>query len=369
MRNWLKSIISVMAVVATVGVTNSTYGVAAFARQTGVACSSCHTSAGFPTLTPFGQAFKAGGYTQGNEDAMMGDGEALSIPKAMNLSVVFKARHETVISGGTTTNELQVLDEGAILAGGRVGKNIGFLIEGGGDFVNFKLPMVYDVGPVKLGIVPWMSDGLGPAFAMETISTGNADNIRINENKHAVSAQSAVDWGGAQTSSGVGLYVWHPMGFLLVTPWAEGVNGAGWIDGGDIGYYARAAATPELDFGQLAAGVAYKGGAFASTTYSYICADVQLILSDIPLMATITYANDLANTGSAVAVAVDYQVLEDQRFNVNAGFLYDLGGNGNSDLNVGIKWGIALNLRLDVNVGYNLDSGDVLIQPMLFGSF
>ena len=37
------------------------YAVPSFARQTGLACSSCHTV--FPELTPFGRAFKLHGYT------------------------------------------------------------------------------------------------------------------------------------------------------------------------------------------------------------------------------------------------------------------------------------------------------------------
>src|SRR5689334_5266121 len=36
-----------------------------FARQTGMPCAQCHTTAFGPALTPFGQAFKLGGYTMG----------------------------------------------------------------------------------------------------------------------------------------------------------------------------------------------------------------------------------------------------------------------------------------------------------------
>src|SRR6476660_2116269 len=36
-----------------------------FAEQTGQACAQCHTTAFGPALTPFGQAFKLGGYTMG----------------------------------------------------------------------------------------------------------------------------------------------------------------------------------------------------------------------------------------------------------------------------------------------------------------
>jgi hypothetical protein len=36
-----------------------------FARQTGAACSQCHTQSFGPNLTPFGRDFKLGGYTMG----------------------------------------------------------------------------------------------------------------------------------------------------------------------------------------------------------------------------------------------------------------------------------------------------------------
>jgi hypothetical protein len=36
-----------------------------FSRQTGQACSSCHTQSFGPNLTPMGRDFKLGGYTMG----------------------------------------------------------------------------------------------------------------------------------------------------------------------------------------------------------------------------------------------------------------------------------------------------------------
>lgn len=40
---------------------SSAYALPSYARQTGMACASCHTQ--FPELTPFGRSFKLGGYT------------------------------------------------------------------------------------------------------------------------------------------------------------------------------------------------------------------------------------------------------------------------------------------------------------------
>ena len=43
----------------------SAEAVPSFARQTGLACSKCHTQFFGPNLTPFGRDFKLGGYTMG----------------------------------------------------------------------------------------------------------------------------------------------------------------------------------------------------------------------------------------------------------------------------------------------------------------
>src|SRR5580704_8951311 len=58
------------------------HAVPAFAQQTGQPCTTCHIGAFGPQLTPFGRAFKIGGYTQTG-----GDGIAAQIPlSAMVLS-------------------------------------------------------------------------------------------------------------------------------------------------------------------------------------------------------------------------------------------------------------------------------------------
>lgn len=48
-----------------------------FAAQTGQPCATCHVGGFGPQLTPFGRAFKIGGYTQTG-----GDGPAAHVPLA-----------------------------------------------------------------------------------------------------------------------------------------------------------------------------------------------------------------------------------------------------------------------------------------------
>ena len=69
----------------------SAWAVPAFARQTGMSCSQCHTV--FPELTPFGRQFKAGGYTlsmtkQVAEGGTDGKRVSLEFPAAVPLGVM-----------------------------------------------------------------------------------------------------------------------------------------------------------------------------------------------------------------------------------------------------------------------------------------
>lgn len=73
-----------------------------FARQTGLACSSCHTV--FPELTAFGRAFKAHGYTtlgaKEFEEPASGTAPPLTINRTFPLSVMLQ-------TSVTRTNEQQ----------------------------------------------------------------------------------------------------------------------------------------------------------------------------------------------------------------------------------------------------------------------
>jgi hypothetical protein len=361
-----------MAVVTTLGLTNSAYGVAAFARQTGLDCTSCHSAAGFPALSSFGAAFKAGGYVQGNEEKMVGDGEGLSIPEALNFGIVFKGRDKISVDGdGNYTNALQIPDEAALFAAGRIAKNVGFVIELGDAWYNsFKLVWVNDIGPVKLGIVPWVTDAFGSGWVFETLSTGNVRNIRVGENRSLVSAASATGWGGAGDASGLGLYVWHPMGFVAYSAFTPGRD----VDIQDgMGHYVRAAATPSLDFGDIGVGVSYKGGSTSGEdgdlTYNWLGADAQLMLADIPLTAIVTYAMGLdSGADSAVTVNIDYAILENM-LNANVSFRAGLSDGISNAVGGSIRYNIATNVRLSLDLEYDLDDSGLMVMPMISGSW
>src|SRR5689334_16696829 len=70
-----RTFIIVSAMVANILVATRASAVPAFAQQTGEPCTTCHIGAFGPQLTPFGTAFKIGGYTQTG-----GSGLASKIP-------------------------------------------------------------------------------------------------------------------------------------------------------------------------------------------------------------------------------------------------------------------------------------------------
>lgn len=288
--------------------------VPAFARQTGLACSTCHFQH-FPALTAFGRAFKAGGYTQIGGEGMV-EGEDLSIPDTLNASLVAKVRYQktngkdygtpanTNGSSGTNKGELQFPDEAALFLAGRGGEHIGFLLEGqvkdntAPMFANFKMPVVYDVGPAKLSIIPFTTDGGGPAYGFELLNTGaismHTTSVREGNN---ISAQSFI---GVQTEAeGFAFVASNDMGYINYTVWAP-VHGA--TDTGPYLSYLRLAATPKIGDFDIGAGIQWWGGTTKrSTTTTTQTAD---------LGTGVVTSSDTTSTNrsSADAWAVDAQV-------------------------------------------------------------
>ena len=397
MRNWLKLIISSAAAISLLAVTSSSHGVAAFARQTGLECNSCHAAPGFPALNSFGAAFKAAGYIQGGGPLGNISGENLELPAALNLGVVFKARIKVKSDATSSSVDMEIPDETAVFAAGQVGNNIGFVIELGDAWFNsFKLVFAVDAGPVKVGVVPWFTDAFGAGWVFETLSTGAVRNIRIIEDRGLISAQSATNWGGAGEASGVGIYIWHPMGFAVFTPFTP--MHAAHVQG--VGYYTRVAVTPSLDFADLGIGFAYKFGtehpthgvygAHVVDTYNWLAVDAQMMMSDLPLTVVITYALDSAMqtyvadsggtgdfTHSYLTIGIDYLILEGENpLGVTIAYRHDLSGaqgisyfSSESQIGGAVKFGLTQNVRLSLDVHYGLTSQGLQILPMVSGSW
>ncbi len=238
----------------------------AFARQTGLSCSSCHFQK-YPALTPFGRGFKAAGFTKmGPQETV--NGERLSLPLALNASIFVKIRFQktngTDIPGERTTNagELQFPDELALLLGGRVGDHAGFVIEGqladgsAPVVAGFKMPFTFRLGSsIRANAIPFSTDALGVAYGFELLNTGAVRNARVNENRSAVSAQQYI--GTATAAEGVAFVLADPTWFVNVTAWSPNhfAGARGVANGAPTALYLRGAFTPTVGNWDLGIGV------------------------------------------------------------------------------------------------------------------
>ena len=99
-----------------------------FARQTGQACSSCHTQSFGPNLTPAGRDFKLGGYTMGG-----GTGTNAKLPpiSAMIMgSFTNTNKSATDLPKGFDANNNFTFDEASLFYAGKVYGKIGAFIQG-----------------------------------------------------------------------------------------------------------------------------------------------------------------------------------------------------------------------------------------------
>lgn len=273
--------------------------VPAFARQTGATCSSCHFQH-FPTLTPYGQSFKAGNYAQSGGQSMV-EGDILSLPAVLNLSMILKMKYVKTngSSGvGTDRGEYMMPDEASILLGGRVGKNMGFMVEGqladetAPVFASFKVPIGFEALGGRLSLIPFATDALGTPFGFELLSTGAVRNVRSFEERAATSAQQYVVGGaGEGVAEGVAFVYARSHGFANITLWTPN-HGTVALDRPT--YYVRLAATPLVGSWQLGGGVQWWVGDATSLGVSTraVALDFQALGSaaNLPLGFYLSYA-------------------------------------------------------------------------------
>jgi hypothetical protein len=230
--------------------------VPAFARQTGLACSGCHTQH-FPTLNALGRRFKLDGFTLIGAQAKV-EGSRLSLPASLNVSLYMKLRAQktngTDPVGERTSHswDLQFPDEMVLLIGGRVSEHIGFVLEGqlpeGGAPVlaSFKIPFSYTLGSVQASVIPFTTDNLGASYGFELLSTGAVRNIRFMEHRTDFSAQQYV--GTSSPASGAAFVVGNSHFFANFSRWAPVHLAAaeGLASPFPTASYARVAVTPVL---------------------------------------------------------------------------------------------------------------------------
>jgi hypothetical protein len=108
-------------------------GIPSFARQTGLACSACHTA--FPQLTALGRTFKLNGYTlSGAQVITAGDsGQRLSLKLGLippvSAMVVTSLSHTATTPPGTQNSEAQFPQELSLFVGGEITPQIGTFLQ------------------------------------------------------------------------------------------------------------------------------------------------------------------------------------------------------------------------------------------------
>jgi len=253
---------------AIMAVPQEASAVPAFARQTGMACTACHFQH-YPAINAFGRAFKQEGFTMKGAQSMV-EGEYLSIPVALNASLVTKVRYQKTNGGtsGTDFGELQFPDEAALLIGGRGGEHVGFLLEfatfGEADtttgefslFGSYKTHFNWKVNDFNLGAVLFSTDAGGASYGFELLNTGAQRFQRVAEDRTASSAQQFVGL-GAGPAEGIAVVASHPLGYVNYSLWVP-EHGTTAVNG--FSHYLRAAATPQILGWDTGFGVQWFGG-------------------------------------------------------------------------------------------------------------
>lgn len=337
----------------------------AFARQTGMECNACHQQH-FPVLNTFGRAFKAAGYTMMGSEGVV-EGEHFSLPVTLNAAVLIKMRYQRQSNGGqglrdgtgtaTGNGMWQFGDEFSLFFGGRVGENIGFLMENnvaaskGPLVAGLRVPIMTEVSGARVSVIPFTTDALGVEYGYELSSAGVMRANRWAELRRDASAiQYAIaDGNGSHTAwagaaAGLAFVAQNDTGYINYTRWMPDA-----LPGGNAGEtpsfspesnYLRIAVTPTVGdwaivggIGIMAGSSELSGAGTAGTVDSAMVrtearfADLQVQGQvggrDMSLYATYARAPadgsssgfrpQMFNTGtmikSAIAVGVDYSIV------------------------------------------------------------
>jgi len=366
----------------------TSWAIPSFARQTGFACNTCHYQH-FPALNAFGRAFKANGFTMVGGESLV-EGDLLSIPAALNASVVTKIRFQKTNGktndSGTNKGEFQFPDEAALFLGGRVGTHIGFILEGqlasgsSPTFANFKMPFGMDIKGVHASITPFTTDGMGPQFGFELLNTGAVRNVRVLEHRQGI---SAIQFVGLQNAAqGFAFAAYHNTGYINYTAWQPETGAS---DSGPFLHYLRLVGTHNFFGWDLAAG----GQAWLGTTKLgsgtrekaegwAVDAQAQGSILSLPLGVYLSYAKAQAtktdkpmnifnsNPGdkSAWSILAELGVLPN-RVTVAAAYRSGntgaVGASDQSAVPLGATFLVTQNVELQLN--HTLNSGDFFNVP------
>ncbi len=268
MKIQFKSVLTAVAALATFIVATPSEAMPAFARQTGMECSSCHFQH-YPSLNETGRAFKASGYTMMGKQGLI-DADSLSIPEVLNAGITTKIRYQKSNGPATTTNsyktndgQLQFPDEFLLQLAGRASKNIGFILDinlnNSGESVleSAKVPIIYDVSGINIGLIPFTTVTQGVSYGFELLNTGAVRGQRIIEARKSFSAQQYI--GTATMAEGAAFVASNSLFFANVSKWSPRSVDSN-TEGSPSATYLRAAVTPMVGAWDLGLGVQYWTG-------------------------------------------------------------------------------------------------------------
>ncbi len=265
---------SLSIIFSTFLISKTADAVPAFSRQTSMPCMGCHYQS-FPALNSFGRSFRADGYTMQGAQPMI-EGENLSLPSTLNVSVITKLRYQLKDNDDRNRGEIQWPDEAALLVGGRASENIGFLMELGmgpqeadtgdgsltctnpadattctadtgsgeatGNFLSTKFH--FAVGD-SFAIIPFSTDGLGVGYGFEMLNTGIQRSQRPIENRKGFSAAQALGTASGE-ATGIAFVYKSPEWFVNYSHWTPTWGNVHADILGGLAHYVRAGYTPNI---------------------------------------------------------------------------------------------------------------------------
>ena len=291
-----KIALSLAGVLAATAFAPEASAIPAFARQVGMACQACHFQH-FPQLNSFGRAFKNSGFTMMGAQSKV-EGEHLSIPSTLNMSVLVTTGYETLSnrSAAATTAAPAVTSgyfftpngggELSLFVAGRVSENIGFLTELAGTIGTspFKLPMLWDVGGAKVGLVAISNNA--PAWSFETLNTGATSTHRMMGNagpgKQHINVTGAAQYLGTSgvKGQGVSFVANGDMGFVNIGKYDLSLAGAVSNTNSMNTTYARGAYIFNAGGWDSAVGIQSFSGSLGSSTLALAAADTKATIID-----------------------------------------------------------------------------------------
>ena len=123
----------VITLMVVIIMTDTSWAIPSFARQTNLPCSSCHTI--FPELTPFGRLFKLNGYTMVGIATVQvrdtSDDVELNLLSISPLSAMIQASYtyKTNAESGTQNDIVSLPQQMSLFLGGQIAPKIGAFVQ------------------------------------------------------------------------------------------------------------------------------------------------------------------------------------------------------------------------------------------------